>query len=188
MPKARVEIVSNGDLLTEKKLQKLFDAGLDTISISMYDGVHQIEHFENMMKKLNLSNEQVILRRRYFDGNNYGITISNRAGLVESNQYRDKNEQKIIELPLKEKCYYPFYMTLVDYNGDMLLCPHDWRKTTKIGNLASENIWELWIKSKRLSGIRKTLSKSNRSFIPCNTCDVLGNVIGEDSFLAWSKL
>lgn len=185
LPWCRVEIVTNGDLLTAKKLKSLFEAGLDTISISMYDGAHQIQYFTNMMSELSLSDEQVVLRRRYFDGQNYGITISNRAGLVDSNQYRDASEKKVIELPLKENCYYPFYMTLIDYNGDMLLCPHDWRKTTAIGNLANEHIWKLWSSNKKLESIREMLSKDNRSFVPCGTCDVIGKVIGEESFYCW---
>ncbi|MDN5126631.1 radical SAM protein [Aliarcobacter butzleri] len=188
LPNCRVEIVSNGDLITTKKLKKLFEAGLDTISISMYDGPHQILHFENMMNEANLTKEQVILRRRYFDGDNFGITISNRAGLIDSNQYRDKNEQKIIDLPLKSNCFYPFYMTLIDYNGDMLLCPHDWKKTTVIGNLAKNNIWDLWKNGKKLNTIRKILSDENRNFTPCKTCDVIGTVIGKDSFEKWKVL
>lgn len=185
LPESRVEIVTNGDLLTTKKLKSLFDAGLDTVSISMYDGAHQISHFESMASDLGLTGEQVVLRRRYFDGENYGITISNRTGLIDSNQYRDKGEQRVVELPLKENCYYPFYMTLVDYNGDMLLCPHDWRKTTVIGNLQNEHIWDLWSGSKKLENIRKTLADNNRGFVPCATCDVIGSVIGFESFGAW---
>jgi hypothetical protein len=42
----------------------------------------------------------------------------------------------------------------------------------------------LW-KSKKLESIRKSLSKSNRNFEPCKSCDVLGTLIGEDSFNAW---
>jgi len=187
LPKSRVEIVTNGDLLTEKKLKALFESGLDTISVSMYDGSHQAEYFNKMKEVLRLKDEQVVLRRRYFDGDNYGITISNRVGLVDSNKYRDKNEQKVLELPLKEKCYYPFYMTVVDYNGDMLLCPHDWKKTTVIGNLEKDNIWNLWSKSQKLQSLRRKLSNNDRNFMPCNACDVIGKLMGQESFEAWKN-
>lgn len=187
LPKSRIEIVTNGDLLNKKKLKALFDAGLDTVSISMYDGAHQKEYFSSIKDSLKLSDEQVVLRRRYFDGENYGITISNRAGLVDSNQYRDKNEQKVVDLPLEENCYYPFYMTLVDYNGDMLLCPHEWRKSTVIGNLANDHIWDLWSKSQKLESIRKMLSNNNRNFTPCASCDVIGKVMGKESYFCWKR-
>ncbi len=182
LPNSRIEIVSNGDLLTEKKLKQLYESGLDTINISLYDGKEQIDKFKNMSK--DLPEDFVVLRRRYYEDGNFGITISNRTGLIDSNLFRDRNENAIFELPLKEKCYYPFYMILVDYNGDLLLCPHDWSKKAIIGNLITENIIELW-KSKKLESIRKSLSKSNRNFEPCKSCDVLGTLIGEDSFNAW---
>ncbi|WP_345980674.1 radical SAM/SPASM domain-containing protein [Sulfurimonas sp. HSL3-2] len=184
LPNTRIEIVSNGDLLTVKKLKSIFDAGLDTISISMYDGDHQIDHFTQMANECGLNDSQVILRRRYLKDGNYGLTISNRSGLINSNEFRDKNEEIISELPLKSKCYYPFYMILVDYNGDVLLCPHDWSKKLKFGNLTKNSIWNIW-KSKVLNSLRGRLANSDRNFNPCKSCDVLGTVIGEDSFDAW---
>ncbi|EJF07769.1 radical SAM superfamily enzyme [Thiovulum sp. ES] len=183
----RIEIVSNGDLVTAKKLKKLYDAGLDTINISMYDGKHQIDIFENMQKESEVPKDFVVLRRRYWENGNYGITISNRAGLIDSNEFRDKNEEKILELPIKEKCFYPFYMILVDLNGDVLLCPHDWKKSVIFGNLQNENILDIW-RGKKLETMRKNLSNSNRNFTPCKTCDVLGTVMGKESFKAWNKI
>lgn len=185
LPNSRLEMVSNGDILTTKKLKKLFDAGLDTINISMYDGAHQVEHFTKMKEEANIKEDGVVLRRRYFENGNYGITISNRSGLINSNKFRDKNEVSITELPLKHQCYYPFYMILVDYNGDVLLCPHDWNKTLKFGNLKNEKLFDIW-KGKALNNIRKRLASSDRNFSGCKACDVLGTVIGKENFDAWS--
>jgi len=185
LPNIRLEMVSNGDLLTVKKLKKLYESGLDTINISMYDGPHQIEYFENMRIEADVPKDLVVTRRRYFENGNYGITISNRTGLVDSNEYRDENEEAIVELPLKQPCYYPFYMILVDYNGDVLLCPHDWSKKLKFGNLKDEKLFDIW-NGKALNGIRKRLSKSDRNFGACKNCDVMGTVIGKESFDAWN--
>lgn len=185
LPNIRLEIVSNGDLLTTKKLKKLFDSGLDTINISMYDGAHQIEYFTNMRKEVGICETGVVLRRRYFENGNYGITISNRVGLIDSNEFRDNAEESINELPLKQPCYYPFYMILVDYNGDVLLCPHDWNKTLKFGNLKKEKLFDIW-QGKALNGIRKRLTHCDRNFGACKDCDVLGTVIGRESFNAWN--
>ena len=186
LPNIRLEMVSNGDLLTSKKLKKLYEAGLDTINISMYDGKHQITYFENIRLEADVPKDVVVTRRRYFEDGNYGITISNRVGLVDSNEYRDENEEAIIDLPLKQPCYYPFYMILVDYNGDVLLCPHDWNKTLKFGNLEEKTFFNIW-NGKALNGIRKRLAHSDRNFGACKNCDVLGTVIGKESFKAWNK-
>lgn len=187
LPNTRLEMVSNGDLLTSKKLKKLYESGLDTINISMYDGSHQIEHFNNIRIEANVPENVIVLRRRYYENGNYGITISNRVGLVDSNEFRDKSEAIITELPIKEPCYYPFYMILVDYNGDVLLCPHDWNKTLKFGNLKKEKLFDIW-KGKSLNVIRKKLTTCDRNFGACKSCDVLGTLIGEDSFEAWNKI
>ena len=40
-PKARTEIISNGDVLNKNRLQKLYDHGLDRMLISLYDGEDQ---------------------------------------------------------------------------------------------------------------------------------------------------
>lgn len=184
LPNIRLEMVSNGDLLTVKKLKRLYTSGLDTINISMYDGAHQIEHFNSMREEADIPEDMIVLRRRYFEDGNYGITISNRVGLVDSNEYRDEKEEAIVNLPLTQPCYYPFYMILVDYNGDVLLCPHDWSKTLKFGNLKDEKLFNIW-RGRALNGIRKKLSNCDRNFGACKSCDVLGTVIGKDSFEAW---
>jgi len=184
LPKVRLEMVSNGDLLTCKKMKKLYDAGLDTINISMYDGSHQIEYFGNMRMEADIGSEFMVLRRRYFEDGNFGITISNRGGLVDSNEYRDQREEAVLELPLKQPCYYPFYMILVDYTGDVLLCPHDWKKTLQFGNLKDESFFSIW-NGDKLNNIRKQLANSNRNASVCRNCDVIGTVIGKESFDAW---
>ena len=127
-----VEIVSNGDVILKNKeiLNKLFDYGLDVLSISIYDGPKEYDEFKSIIIENKLDDGRVILRRRFKQDGNYGLTISNRAGLIDSNKFRAKNEDKveIDSLPLKKACYYPFYQMVVDYDGDVLMCSHDWKK------------------------------------------------------------
>ena len=81
LPKNRVEIVTNGDHLKKEKLLKLFEIGLTQISVSLYDGPHQIEKFKKLQKEAGLSDEQFDLRFwKKEDG--YGINITNRAGAI----------------------------------------------------------------------------------------------------------
>ena len=184
LPMSVLEIITNGDLLSRLKLENLIHAGLDRISVSLYDGVHQFEHFNKMKDELGLSNSQMLLRRRYYDGRDYGLIVSNRGGLVDSNRYRDQGELSIEVLPLKRVCYYPFYMIKFDLNGDMLICSHDWQKRFIVGNVLEDCIWSLW-RGSRLNGLKSSLARADRGVIPCNTCDVRGDVIGRESFEAW---
>jgi len=188
LPSCKLECVTNGDVFKNKteKLLEVLDSGMDTVNISIYDGPEAMDEFVEMKDKLNLSDSQLFLRRRYFDKDksDYGMIISNRTNIIDSNKYRSEYDKTVTELPLKRRCYYPFYMMLIDYNGDLVLCPHDWGKKMVIGNVGEETIWNLW-KSEYYNNARKMLADKNRNFTPCNICDVHGDVIGERNYKAW---
>ena len=44
-----------------------------------------------------------------------------------------------LEKELNTKCFYPGYYFFMDYNGDVLMCPHDWGKKIILGNLNTQN-------------------------------------------------
>lgn len=190
LPKARIEINTNGDILKKnpEKLIDVFEAGLDTVSISVYDGPAAYNEFLRLREELNLTENQCLLRRRYFDEEtgNWGTVFSNRSGLINTEKFFNGTKNDVEALPLKRPCYYPFYQTLIDYNGDMILCCHDWGKAYIVGNLAEENIWELWI-GQKYQAVRKSLAQKNRNFKPCNKCDVKGDLMGGPYFKAWVK-
>ena len=48
---SKVEIITNGDVLTSKKLQELYISKLSKILVSMYDGPEQIEKFKRYGQK-----------------------------------------------------------------------------------------------------------------------------------------
>ena len=48
--------------MKKEKLLKLFEIGLTQISVSLYDGPHQIEKFKKLQKEAGLSDEQFDLR------------------------------------------------------------------------------------------------------------------------------
>lgn len=181
--KSRIELYTNGDLLNVDKLVKLFDAGLTSIHISLYDDPEQIERFLIMRNKAGIKVEQFILRERFLPKEKgYGLTISNRAGMVNF----QKLGMKRLSRPLKSKCYYPFYMMFVDYTGEVIICSHDWGKRFIAGNLNKDSILEIWT-GKPMQHIRYRLGNADRNFCPCNACDVKGTLIGADHFQRWKK-
>ena len=175
LPLARSEIVTNGDVLNRIRLKKLFKAGLSTLLISVYDGPEDAIKFEKMCLEENLKPSQYVIRHRYYSKEkDFGLTISNRAGMMENAEFKIN----ALKEPLKEKCFYPSYTFFMDYNGDVLMCPHDWGKKVILGNLNNENLIDIWF-SKKSMQIRKMLNKANRNFTPCNVCDVEGTFMGE---------
>ena len=185
LPACRIEMITNGDLLTPEKLKLVFDASLDEMKISLYDGAGQIEHFNSIINPTGLK-DKVVLRRRYYQDGNYGLTISNRGGLVDSNKFRDEHESEP-ELPLNKACYYPFYMLKMDFDGAIYLCSHEWKKSFVLGNIKENSIWEIWT-GENINFVRRNLMNADRKFDPCSVCDVYGDLIGKESYEAWLKI
>ncbi len=182
-PDARIEIVSNGDLATGQRLSALFNAGLATFSVSMYDGPHQVEHFRRLQAEAGLRDDQMPLRVRWLSPEeHFGITLSNRAGAVAI------KDIGIVPLkrPLKRPCYYPFYQILVDYDGSVLLCAHDWARRLIAGNVNDDSILTIW-DNDVLKRVRRKLIKSDRGFPPCSLCDAKGILIGKKHFDKWGE-
>ena len=174
---APVEIITNGDSLTSKKIQDLYLAGVSKVLISMYDGPEQIEKFETMTKNANVPKDVVILRDRWYNADSdFGVKLTNRAGTIETGNQISKNKFT--------KCFYPAYQFLVDWNGDVFLCPQDWQRRVTMGNMMQENIFNIW-KGKMMSKYRKKLIQGKRDCSPCNKCNAEGTMLGKDHAAAW---
>ena len=181
LPNSYLEIVSNGDRLTAKICKDLYEAGLDMMRVSLYDGAHQIPIFEQMRSDIGVDEKQFILRYRYNKDDNYGLILSNRAGTL------NYSDLKKMELPLKRECYFPFYKLMIDYNGRVLLCSHDWWKKLSGGDLNKQSIFEVWT-GKVMKSVRNQLQSKNRNFAPCIKCDVDGKLNGESEFRRFVKV
>jgi len=175
LPECNVEMVTNGDPLNLERLKKLFKSGLNKILISAYDGKDDAKKLEDLCISANLNKVQYIVRHRYYsEEQDFGITLSNRSGLMENAKFKIEK----LKEPLKKPCYIPSYTFFLDYQGDVLMCPHDWGKKVILGDLNNENLLDIWFNKKSIK-IRKMLNNSNRNFTPCNVCDVDGTFMGE---------
>tara|TARA_B100001057_G_scaffold497795_1_gene602930 strand:+ start:3330 stop:4220 length:891 start_codon:yes stop_codon:yes gene_type:complete len=183
LPDAQIELITNGDVLNKKRLKKLFEAGLSTLLISVYDGPEEEKQFYDLCKEANLREDQFVIRNRYMPEKlNFGINLSNRSGTLKNAEY------KIPELSqsLKKICNYPAYTFFIDYNGDVQMCSHDWAKKYILGNVKKEKIIDIWL-NKKFQFARKKLLAANRNFDPCSKCDVAGELIGSKHADKWKK-
>ena len=123
LPFARIEIVSNGDPLTLRVLNKLEDSGVDRILLSLYDGPHQVEEVNTKVAGSNLSPDKIFIRERWFGADqNFGISLSNRAGMMENAEFAINNLSESLTSP----CFYPAHTFFLNYTGEVLMCAHDW--------------------------------------------------------------
>jgi radical SAM protein with 4Fe4S-binding SPASM domain len=184
LPEARIEIVTNGDVLNEDRLTRLFTSGLSALLVSVYDGKEDADRFEEMCRSAGLQDKQFVIRNRYLpEEQDFGITMNNRAGMMDNTALKRPS----LAEPLAKPCLYPSYNFFMDYLGDVLLCPHDWGKKMIVGNLHKQDLTEIWF-SKLLMMARHRLYEGDRNFKPCNVCDVEGSLMGKKHAGAWAEL
>jgi len=177
-----VEIITNGDLVNKKTLIKLFESKATKLIISLYDGPEQVIKFKALIKELNIPEDFVILRDRWYsDKIDYGVKLTNRVGTISvGNQPDVKNYTKT-------KCFYTAYQMLIDWNGDVFLCPQDWQRRQTMGNIMQSDIFDIW-KGPILSKYRRKLLGGDRNINPCNQCNADGMVYGKSHYNAWNKI
>lgn len=184
LPNARSEIVTNGDFLKLDNTKQIFESGLKYLFVSLYTNKKTYDYLIKLKNDLNLNDDQFRIRPRNLGRKmNFGLNINNRAGSVDYTRFGLKQEKV---LPLKRGCNYPMYTIFVDYNGDCLICPDDWKKKKIVGNLKSEKLIDVWEK-KIFHEIRKSLLKGDRTGSPCNECDVDGLLSGNEFKNKWEE-
>ena len=175
-----VEIVTNGDVLSSKRLQELYISDVSKVLVSMYDGPEQITKFNEMTKRANVPEDMVILRDRWYDKyNDFGVKLTNRAGTISVGEQENVGKYT--------HCFYPTYQFLIDWNGDIFLCPQDWHRRVSMGNMMQQSIFEIWT-GKILTEYRKNLLKGKRCSSPCNSCNANGTLLGKEHASAWKKI
>lgn len=168
----RVEIVTNGDYLTKEKIIELYNAGISYINISVYEGQKRFEDIEKMFSNLNVEKIKYILRDRWYgQEKDYGLKLTNRAGTTNVG-----NQPKI---NTNTQCYYPFYSMTIDWNGDVLLCPQDWQRRIKLGNINNNSLHDIWI-GEGYKKHRTLLFNGTRTILPCSLCNCDGKLHGKN--------
>lgn len=177
-----VEIITNGDLINRDRLIEIYNSKATRVLISLYDGPEQLDKFNKIIDETKIDKNFVILRNRWYsDKIDYGLKLTNRTGTISIGNQPDVKNYK------NTKCFYTAYQVLIDWNGDVFLCPQDWQRRVTMGNIMQEDFFDIW-KGPMLSKYRRNLLKGDRSLNPCNLCNCEGMVHGENHYQAWKNL
>lgn len=176
----RVEIVTNGDRLTADKARSLARAGCDYVAVSAYDGQHQVDLFDTLFADAGIGRDGYIVRDRWQgEADNFGLSyLTNRAGAVAVGRQRP--------IDATRPCFYPSYQMTVDWNGDVLLCPHDWVRRIRFGNAQAQTLMEIWT-SPAMRRRRMHLARGRAGLSPCGACNADGCVHGSGHATAWRQ-
>ena len=157
LPKAFIQINTNGSLLTISLYEELRKSGVNRFFVTQYTKTllppikKLIEYLRKRPKKEN------ILEYRKL-GEDLGL--SNRGGEIEVKNVVD------YEKPI---CTYPNTAVHVDYQGNVVLCCNDYHRSIIFGNLKNEKLLDIWNKP-HYKNLRKELRKGIFKLPICKKC------------------
>jgi radical SAM protein with 4Fe4S-binding SPASM domain len=174
LPKAEVNIFTNGSLLTIERMKSLYNAGLRKMLIDNYN--EKLEVLPNIQKVLDSiknteieKNMEITVWLRYKN-----VVLTNRAGDSPNKKNISAKIYKFDKNTIaKRGCEFPFIQFNINPDGKVHICCADVYYSNIIGDLTKEKIIDIW-KGKKLTMIRQELLKNGRKNIhPCRNCDKL---------------
>ena len=76
---------------------------------------------------------------------------------------------------------------LIDWNGNVYLCPQDWQRKVSMGNIMRETIFQVWT-GKTITDYRKNLLSGKRCSGPCKSCNADGTLLGKNHAKSWNNI
>jgi radical SAM protein with 4Fe4S-binding SPASM domain len=70
-------------------------------------------------------------------------------------------------------CHLPFYQMNVLFNGDVIICCHDWNRATVVGNVNNTTLKEVWTSDKMNEIRRFLISKKYEQLSSCRGCSLV---------------
>jgi radical SAM protein with 4Fe4S-binding SPASM domain len=175
----RIEITTNGSLVSGDVVDPLLHSGLDYLRFSIYaTGETQItRNVRNVVKRRN----ELGLAKPYICVKYIGRTQKEIDKFLQT--YEGVGDEQIVE-PLgnwgdtivlaeaskKEVCPFIFYMLGIKANGDVLPCCIDWKASMKLGNVKEQSIKEIWDGAPRARIVEAHLERNRRNLPVCISC------------------
>lgn len=165
-----IDINTNGDFLTAKKIKNFADAGCTHIMVSMYDK----DITKELLEMRGDTNIEIMPRHCYPE--RFELTLVDRTNNILGKKLEN----------ITKPCYLPFYKMFIDWNGDALVCSEDWARKGILGNIHKTSIKEIWLGDEIIDYRNKLASGLRSGKSPCKNCNINGCVYGEESFDVWT--
>ena len=197
----KIELTTNGSLLTHKNRIDLVKSGLDLCKISIYGKTKEEmkqssqtnvtpEHILSCIKELDLLRKQknsdmkvmakTIANKDDAEAYKYMEQISRFTDYIEINGIHSwtsskdnfsKREGEQIINKEKEVCAFPFYTLAIHVDGNVSPCCVDWRKEEILGNIKESNLKEIW-NGEKAEKLRKShIIRQLEEHSGCKSCN-----------------
>ena len=201
-----IGINTNGTLLTETNVKKLFQSGVTSISVSIDSIVRDTykkirigaDHDEVIRNVLNMIEYRNSLRRKIpwiqVSAVDQGVNCDEMDKFVEFwidqvdavysqreyHNFKLVNQSTIDKTRKRIACTYLWRSMTIYWNGDVSVCPMDDKGDLKIGNVYEEPLEAIWY-GKRFNEIRKAhLKNALEDYPQCKTCDYWRSTAAEN--------
>ena len=167
----RLQIDTNGKLLTRELGTNLFKAGLSSMLVDDYTKTGG-GGFNNKKEKIKdvfdwlkeqFPDKQLGYLPRLLDE-----VLDSRAGMAPNNKF-------VPQCPTKASCVYPFYSMYITSNGNVGQCHFDSVFENPMGNVTSSSLQEVW-QGEKFRKLREGLLNCTRTNKLCTQCDFHGHL------------
>jgi len=195
-PKANLLMITNGDIFIHKNnsfelLLQLFDAGLTSVQLDLYDDLSEEKGFELLRKHKEDFYSRSILVKNYYEEKCtmwssakstkelYFVTESGGINTKNSNtrifdtqgtsvpfEVWEKYGLNLESFPRLATCKELNKYMAIQWNGVVKVCCSDGSGISHIGNAFERRLEELWT-SEKADRIRHALSNGRRDIVPC---------------------
>lgn len=194
----KTKINSNGALLTEGMSEGLIDAGLrhlwisvqgyseetyrQSMGLSLSKVLGNIDKFLEIrgrkrkgLPKLTITTLKTTIVENELDyAKKYWADRDVRFKIhhVDNRSGKDISHLGTMSPKLRRNCDLFLKQAYVLYNGDMIICCHDWKRTVVLGNLGRQSLSEIWNSQHFLDLIRQYQAGDFRNLKLCASCTV----------------
>lgn len=149
LPKAWIEIYTNGTLLTKERLMGLFELGVNKFTVTKHHGSKDYP-FDKVFQELDEPVKRKIKYLGYKD-----LHLTSRGGLLNVGFVKQRP-------PLNLPCLIPASLMVITVTGNILPCFEDYHEKLVMGNLNEQSLAEIW-NSARYIQFRQDLKQRKRA-------------------------
>ena len=156
-------LFTNGDLLNREILEDLFDAGLQKLSISVYDKTA----WDEMQQYVRCFGPNRVGLTPVFEWN-LGTEFHNYGGNIGGNGVK---QQPAVD----RGCMLPFRKAVVTADGFLSLCCLDCYSDVVFDNVMDRSLHDIFIGNEKLVAIRRKLETTRKGLPLCEKCSYGGD-------------
>jgi len=154
LPRCKIWIYTNGDLLTPPRYRELVDTGVNRFVVTQH-GKEMSPAMRELFSYLQHNGRQADI---FYMKIEKGLTpLSNRGGLVSPGIRRDP------------RCGDPDNPLVIDAEGNVVVCANDYFARVKFGNVEKIRLLDIW-KSQEFKDMRRSLRDRNYTLPICLSC------------------